>query len=102
MLRSLRIKNFKGWKDTGHIEMAPIIFKEFPDHEGLQQFDLSDRKFVAAANAHEKKPPIAQATDSKWWGWKNALEEAGLSVFFVHEEYIRDHAKQVALRIRYG
>lgn len=24
MLRSLRIKNFKSWKDTGHIEMAPI------------------------------------------------------------------------------
>ena len=24
MLRSLRIENFKGWKDTGSIEMAPI------------------------------------------------------------------------------
>ena len=24
MLEQLRIKNFKGWKDTGDIEMAPI------------------------------------------------------------------------------
>jgi len=50
-------------------------YKEFPDHTGLSDFDRSDRKFVAVANAHPEKPPILQSTDSKWWGWKYALEE---------------------------
>lgn len=69
-------------------------YKEFPDHDGLKNFDSSDRKFVATANAHEKKPPIVQATDSKWWGWKKSLEAVGLSVHFVHEDYIRKTYKK--------
>lgn len=40
-------------------------YDEFPDHDGLINFDNSDRKFVAVANAHPEKPPIIQATDSK-------------------------------------
>jgi len=38
-------------------------YDEFPDHVGLNDFDPSDRKFVAVANAHPEKPPIVQATD---------------------------------------
>ena len=38
-------------------------YDEFPDHDGLDNFDKADRKFVAVANAHKEKPPIIQATD---------------------------------------
>ena len=63
-------------------------YEEFPVHEGLDQFDKSDRKFVAAANAHPDKPPILQATDTKWWGWKNALAEVGIGVDFICPLYV--------------
>jgi hypothetical protein len=52
-------------------------YDEFPTHEGLADFDISDRKFVAAANAHPQKPPILQATDSKWWRWKGFIVRSG-------------------------
>jgi hypothetical protein len=63
-------------------------YEEFPVHEGLVRFDKSDRKFVAAANAHPDKPPILQATDTKWWGWKNALAEVGIDVDFICRLYV--------------
>lgn len=63
-------------------------YDEFPIHEGLNNFDRSDRKFVAVANAHKDKPTILQATDSKWWGWKNALAEVGITVQFLCPEYV--------------
>ncbi len=65
-------------------------YDEFPSHPDLQNFDLSDRKFIAVSNAHPEKPPILQATDSKWWGWKDALAEEGIEVIFLCEDYIRD------------
>jgi hypothetical protein len=64
-------------------------YLEFPDHDGLAQFDDSDRKFVAVSNAHPNKPPILQATDSKWWGWKDALAEVGITVQFLCPSYVR-------------
>ncbi|MDJ0764542.1 MAG: hypothetical protein QNJ97_16310 [Myxococcota bacterium] len=64
-------------------------YKEFPRHEGLNDFDHSDRKFVATANAHPQKPQILQATDSKWWGWKDALREVGITVHFLCSEYAK-------------
>ena len=63
-------------------------YAEFPSHPGLKSFDNSDRKFVAVANKHKDKPPILQATDSKWWGWKDALEECGIQVCFLCPKYI--------------
>ena len=62
-------------------------YDEFPDHEGLAQFDNSDRKFIAVSNAHPDKPPVLQATDSKWWGWKDALAEVGITVYFLCPDY---------------
>ncbi len=62
-------------------------YDEFPRHDGLSNFDISDRKFVAVANAHSAKPPILQATDSKWWGWKDALAEVGITVCFLCPDY---------------
>jgi hypothetical protein len=38
-------------------------YDQFPAHKKLNFFDISDRKFVAVANAHPRKPPILQATD---------------------------------------
>lgn len=64
-------------------------YDEFPAHDGLKNFDKSDRKFVAVANAHSEKPPILQATDSKWWGWKDALAEVGITVQFLCPEYVK-------------
>lgn len=64
-------------------------YEEFPDHDNLNDFDRSDRKFVAVANAHPSKPAIVEATDSKWWGWKDALSECGICVQYVCEEYIK-------------
>lgn len=64
-------------------------YEEFPIHEGLKDFDISDRKFIAVANAHADKPPILQATDSKWWGWKDALGEVGISVEFLCPSYVK-------------
>ncbi len=61
----------------------PHDFVEFPDHGDLTEFDPSDRKFVAVANAHNDKPPIIEATDSKWWGWKDALAACGITIEFL-------------------
>lgn len=63
-------------------------YDQFPDHNGLNDFDNSDRKFIAVANAHPAKPPVLQATDSKWWGWKDALKEVGITVQFLCSDYV--------------
>lgn len=73
-------------------------YVEFPDHHGLTQFDNADRKFIAVANAHPAKPPIIQATDSKWWGWKDALTEVGISVHFLCPDYVKaKHAEKMGI-----
>ena len=54
-----------------------------------EEIPQSDRKFVAVANAHPAKPPILQSTDSKWWGWKEALQEVGITVHFLCPEYVK-------------
>jgi hypothetical protein len=79
-----------GFPDQDRVMIAQDgnSYEEFPDHPGLADFDLSDRKFVAVANAHPDKPPILEATDSKWWGWKQALAEAGITVNFLCEGWI--------------
>jgi hypothetical protein len=64
-------------------------YQEFPEHIDLKQFDLSDRKFIAVANNHPDKPPVYQATDSKWLGWSNALKECGIHVNFLCVAYIK-------------
>lgn len=61
----------------------PNNFVQFPDHPHLKRFDPSDRKFVAVSAAHPERPPILQAADSKWWGWKEALRECKIEVLFL-------------------
>jgi len=70
-------------------------FDAFPTLPELEGVDPSDKKFFATANAHPKKPRILQAVDSKWWGWKDDLTKAGISVEFLCEKEIRAlHAKK--------
>jgi hypothetical protein len=77
--------------DQDRVAITPCgsSYVEFPEHEGLANFDKSDRKFVAVANAHPEKPPIMQAVDSKWWGWRDALAEVGITVHFLCPEYAK-------------
>lgn len=63
-------------------------YEEFPEHDGLKEFDVSDRKFVAVANAAQGQPSILQATDSKWWGWSRALKDVGVPVVFLCPDYV--------------
>ena len=64
-------------------------FAEFPDHLDLDDFDPADVVFVAVANTHQDKPPVLQASDSKWWGWKDALLECGITVEFLCREEVK-------------
>lgn len=76
-------------------------FVEFPNHPELQKFDRSDRKFVAVSVAHPDQPPILQAADSKWWGWKEALAECGITVIFLCSDGIAEkYAKKMGDRGR--
>lgn len=73
-----------------------LDFIEFPKHKGLENFDRSDRKFVAVSAAHPEHPPILQAVDSKWWGWKEALSECGIEVIFLCPDDIAEkYAKKI-------
>jgi hypothetical protein len=58
-------------------------FEEFPESLRAVGFDRSDRKFVAVAVAHGGSPPILQALDSKWWGWRQQLAAEGINVDFL-------------------
>lgn len=72
------------------ITKSGASYREFPRRAGLDDFDLSDRKFIAVANAHPDKPPVLQATDSEWWGWKDVLQNAGVRVHFLCPEYVKN------------
>ncbi len=58
-------------------------FAEFPNTPDLQGFDRSDRKFVAVALAHPERPLIANAPDSDWWNYRDALAAHDALVEFV-------------------
>jgi hypothetical protein len=72
-----------------------MVVRTFPPDEALAKFDPSDRKFVAVSCAHEQRPPILQATDSKWWGLREALVACGVTVHFLCPEHIQElHARK--------
>lgn len=73
------------------------FYVDFPQVPGLDEFDPSDRKFVALAYVHPAKPHILQATDSKWWGWKEALKTAGITVHFLCPECIEQKYREKLL-----
>lgn len=61
-------------------------FAEFPNDPALQNFDVSDRKFAAAAAASIHRPEILNAVDSDWWIYENPLARNGLRVVFLCPE----------------
>lgn len=64
-------------------EGDPTDYEEFPAAPAGVAYDPSDRKFLAVAASHERHPHILQATDSKWWGWREALAVHGVRVRFL-------------------
>lgn len=70
-------------------ERAPDDYEEFPDPALAAEFDPADRKFVAVAHCHPGKPPVLQATDSKWLRWHARLKQHGVRVEFLCEQELR-------------
>lgn len=73
---------------VAHVTLAddpnrPGEFAAFPADRSLDQFDRSDRKFVAAALTHPERPPVFNATDSDWWVFRDALRRHGVTIRFV-------------------
>lgn len=67
---------------------GPEDFVELADPVDGTRYDPSDRKFLAVAAAHPEHPPVLQSFDSKWWGWRAALAEAGVTIHFLCEDAI--------------
>ena len=70
--------------DQVHIRKhASRGYVEFPDDAELVDFDRTDRKFVAVANAHAERPCILQGSDAKWLNWSERLSVHGIRVEFL-------------------
>jgi hypothetical protein len=67
-------------------QISEYEFEEFPQSESLKNFDKSDRKFVAVALTHPAKPAIANAVDSDWRNYEEALADHGVSLNFLCPE----------------
>jgi hypothetical protein len=68
------------------IDDEPRTFEEFPEGPDLAGFDPADRKFIAAAKASAHAPRVLQATDTKWWTYRDALVKHGVPVEFLCPE----------------
>jgi hypothetical protein len=71
-------------------------YEELPPPPAPVRYDPSDRKFLAVAAAHPGHPPVLQSFDSKWWGWRDALAGAGVTLHFLCPDDIRrKHAEKM-------
>ena len=61
----------------------PEDFEEFPNDPALEEFDRSDRKFVAVAKASQRQSKIMNATDSDWWIFRKQLANHGITIKFL-------------------
>ncbi len=61
-------------------------FAAFPKAAELAKFDLSDRKFVAAALTHPANPPVVNACDKDWHEHHEALGQHGVRIEFLCPE----------------
>jgi hypothetical protein len=87
------LTNYANPKKCNIVSITPINkknFKEFPKHSDLANFDKTDRKFVAVANSHDKKPPILQASDSKWLNYEKTLNDCGITVNFLCRDELEE------------
>ncbi len=76
-------------EDRVTITQTDDNYAEFPNCAELNGFDKSDKKFVAVANTHPMKPPIAAASDHHWWKFKEVLKKKGISVELLCPEHIQ-------------
>lgn len=65
---------------------GPDEYQEFPQDPDLDNFDRSDRKFVAVALTHADKPPILNASDSDWMIYRDVLAKYGVRIEFLCPE----------------
>ncbi len=71
-------------------------FEELPSPDDSTVYDRSDRKFLAVAAAHDRRPHILQSFDSKWWGWKASLAKCGVTIHFLCQtEIAKKHAEKM-------
>ena len=63
-------------------------FEEFPADPRLNQFDLSDRIFVAVAKASSNSPEVLNAVDSDWWEHRDALGQNGIQIIFLCPQHM--------------
>ena len=84
-----------------HVEKVPLtevsqdVFDEFPDAALQPAVDAADRKFLATAAAHARRPVVWQATDSKWLDWWQPLKAAGVTVeFLCRDDVCRFYARK--------
>lgn len=76
------LMNYAGKVERIDLEKAPNgSFVDFPDDPELANFDLSDRKFAAAAR--KTSVPVMNATDSDWLDHQVALTRNGINLEFV-------------------
>jgi len=72
-------------------------YKDYPYDEATKDFDESDKKFVALANAHADKPPIIEAADGKWLGYEAAFAKYGIHIEFLDRNYAQRMYEQKIL-----
>lgn len=75
-------------------EIREHEFENYPESEKLKKFDPPDRKYIALAYNHKERPPIVEASDSKWWGIREDLENNGIKILFIDEAYIKEKYMQ--------
>lgn len=82
-------------RENSLVEQYPLTvtgdreYAEFPWSPNLAGFDISDRKFIALANAHPEHPEIVEGTDSLWWGFRDVLKDSGIHICFLCEDYVK-------------
>ncbi|MCX6582421.1 MAG: hypothetical protein NT166_19795 [Candidatus Aminicenantes bacterium] len=88
------------WDNQGYesiceqVEITPDTdgtrgFLEFPGEKSLENFDWSDRKFVAVAVSSKFDALICNASDSDWWIFKKPLEKVGVKIKFLCPELVK-------------
>ena len=84
----------RNWANPARCELVTLTpdvrnsFAEFPDDPALADFDPSDHKFVAVANASANAPDILNAVDSDWWIHEKALKRNAIKIVHVCEEQV--------------
>lgn len=83
VLTNYRNPNFCELVNITPKDSSETDFEEFPCDPALENFDPTDKKFVAVAVAHPGRPPILEAVDVEWWQMRQTLSAAGVSVDFL-------------------